>query len=59
MSWDRIIQDWNRFKDKIRGKAAKLPEAHLAAVQYRQREDSNPKHHEKHQAQFHWDDWLP
>jgi len=59
MSWDRIIQDWNWLKDKIRGKEAKLPEAHLAAVHYRQRENSNPKRYDKHQANFHWDEWLP
>ena len=59
MSWDRIIQDWNRLKDKIRGKEAKLPEAHLAAVHYRQRENSDPKRYDKHQANFHWDEWLP
>jgi hypothetical protein len=59
MSWDRIIQDWSRLKSKIRGKATQLPEGHLAAVEYRQREDSNSKRYEKRQAHFHWDDWLP
>jgi uncharacterized protein YjbJ (UPF0337 family) len=63
MAWDRIIDDWKEFKEKLKAKRVKHTEADLTVVNaqrhFLENKNQGRYGYHKEQARFDWDGWLP